>query len=94
MILLGVERLRKHFGPEPLLDGVTFEVRPGERIGLAGPNGSGKTTLLRILAGREEADSGDVRLHTSPHISATSNSSPSGRRAAPSGTRPNPPWPA
>ena len=62
MILLDVESLRKHFGPEPVLDGVTFEVRPGERIGLAGPNGSGKTTLLRILAGREEADAGAVRL--------------------------------
>ena len=39
MILLSVENLRKHFGPEPVLDGVTFEVRAGERIGLAGPNG-------------------------------------------------------
>ena len=67
MILLEVENLRKHFGPEPVLDGVTFEVRPGERIGLAGPNGSGKTTLLRILAGEEEADSGAARLHDSVH---------------------------
>ncbi len=67
MILLEVENLRKHFGPEPVLDGVTFEVRPGERIGLAGPNGSGKTTLLRILAGKEEADSGAARLHDSVH---------------------------
>ena len=54
MILLAVADLRKHFGPEPVLDGVRFEVRPGDRIGLVGPNGSGKTTLLRILAGREE----------------------------------------
>ncbi len=67
MILLEVENVRKHFGPEPVLDGVTFEVRPGERIALAGPNGSGKTTLLRILAAREEADSGALRLHAAVH---------------------------
>ena len=64
MILLDVVDVRKRFGPEPVLDGVTFEVRPGERIGLVGPNGSGKTTLLRILAGKEEADAGACRLHS------------------------------
>jgi ATP-binding cassette subfamily F protein 3 len=68
MILLEVEALRKHFGAEPVLNGVTFEVRPGDRIGLVGPNGCGKTTLLRIIAGREEADSGDCRVHNSVHI--------------------------
>jgi len=65
MILLHVAGVRKHFGPEPVLDGVTFQVRAGERIGLVGPNGSGKTTLLRILAGRDEADAGTCRLHPS-----------------------------
>jgi len=65
MILLDVAGVRKHFGPEPVLAGVTFQVRAGERIGLVGPNGSGKTTLLRILAGRDEADAGTCRLHPS-----------------------------
>jgi ABC-type multidrug transport system ATPase subunit len=55
MILLDVENLSKHFGPDPVLDGVTLQVRPGERIALVGPNGSGKTALLRILAGRSFA---------------------------------------
>ncbi|MBN2580406.1 MAG: ABC-F family ATP-binding cassette domain-containing protein [Pirellulales bacterium] len=68
MILLEADRLRKHFGPEPVLEDVTFEVRPGDRLGLAGPNGSGKTTLLRILAGREEPDGGDCRRHGSVHL--------------------------
>jgi ATP-binding cassette subfamily F protein 3 len=68
MILLEVEGVRRHFGPEPVLGGVTFEVRPGERIGLAGPNGSGKTTLLRILAGLDEPDGGCCRRHPSVHL--------------------------
>jgi len=65
MILLSVQNLVKHFGPEPVLAGVTFDIRPGERVSLVGPNGAGKTTLLRIVAGGEEADSGRVELHSS-----------------------------
>jgi len=68
VILLGVRGLTKHFGPEPVLDGVTFDVRHGERIGLIGPNGSGKTTLLRMLAGREEADRGEIERHATVRI--------------------------
>jgi ATP-binding cassette, subfamily F, member 3 len=68
MISLSVAQVRKHFGPEPVLDGVTFEVRPGERVGLVGPNGSGKTTLLRILAAKEEPDNGAVELHPAIHL--------------------------
>jgi len=63
MIVLSVQNVRKHYGPEPVLAGVTCEVRPGERIGLVGPNGSGKTTLLRILAGKDDPDGGSVELH-------------------------------
>src|SRR5271154_6144403 len=68
MILLSVENVTKHFGPEPVLDGVAFEVRPQERIGLVGPNGAGKTTLLKILAGQEQADAGKVELHPSARL--------------------------
>ena len=65
MLVLRVEGVRKHFGPEPVLSRVTFAVRPGERIGLVGPNGSGKTTLLRIIAGKEEAEGGALEIHPS-----------------------------
>src|SRR6186713_2916561 len=65
MILLSLQNIVKHYGPEPVLDGVTFDIRPGERVSLVGPNGAGKTTLMRIIAGQEEADSGHVDIHSS-----------------------------
>jgi ATP-binding cassette, subfamily F, member 3 len=68
MILLDVADVRKRFGPEPVLGGVTFELRPGDRVGLVGPNGSGKTTLLRILAGKDDADAGSVTVHGAVHL--------------------------
>ncbi|MGE0864405.1 MAG: ABC transporter ATP-binding protein [Vicinamibacterales bacterium] len=46
----------------PVLKGVSFEVRPGEIVGLAGPNGSGKTTTLRIIAGLLNPDEGAVHV--------------------------------
>src|SRR5262245_7846549 len=65
MILLSVSNLTRQFDVAPVLDGVSFEVRAGEKIGLVGPNGAGKSTLFRILAGMDEADSGQCALHTS-----------------------------
>ena len=46
----------------PVLDGVDFAFRPGERIGLFGPNGSGKTTLLHVMMGLLRPDAGEVRF--------------------------------
>jgi ATP-binding cassette subfamily F protein 3 len=68
MILLNVAGIRRQYGPEPVLESVTFEVRPGDRIGLVGPNGSGKTTLLRILAGKDEADAGSYEMHPAARL--------------------------
>src|SRR4051794_26738247 len=65
MILLSLQNIVKHYGPEPVLDGVTFDIRPGERASLVGPNGAGKTTLMRIVAGLAEQDSGTVDVHSS-----------------------------
>jgi ATP-binding cassette subfamily F protein 3 len=46
----------------PLLNGVTFLIRHGERVGLIGPNGSGKSVLLRLILGSESPDAGEIRI--------------------------------
>lgn len=58
--LLSVNEVRLVFGLQPLLDGVTLSVLPGEKVGLVGRNGCGKTSLFRILAGETQADSGEI----------------------------------
>ena len=62
MAVLSVENLRKSFADRTLFSDVSFEIRPGERVGLIGVNGTGKTTLMRILMGKEPYDSGLVGM--------------------------------
>ena len=50
-------------GPFQALDGVRFDIQPGEFFGLLGPNGAGKTTLISILAGLSKASAGAVAVH-------------------------------
>ncbi len=61
-LLLGAQSISKAYGAAPLFAGLSFGIHDGDRIGMVGPNGCGKSTLLRVLAGREEADSGTVSL--------------------------------
>ena len=58
MALIQLNDVTVGFRGPPLLDGVTCQIEPGQRIGLLGRNGSGKTTLMRVLAGDLEPDSG------------------------------------
>ena len=58
--VLSVAHGSKVYGARRVLDGVSFTVAPGRRLGLVGENGAGKTTLLRLLAGLEEPDHGEV----------------------------------
>ena len=62
MNLLSVENLSKSYGEKILFDGISFGIAKGEKVALIARNGTGKTTLMRILAGQDNADSGDVTM--------------------------------
>jgi lipopolysaccharide export system ATP-binding protein len=60
--LLQVRGLVKSYGRRRVVDGVDFEVDPGEIVGLLGPNGAGKTTSFRMACGMIDPDAGTVML--------------------------------
>lgn len=60
MTLLRVTDVRKRYYEREVLQGVSFELKPGEIITLVGPNGAGKTTLLELMLGLQQPDSGTV----------------------------------
>lgn len=62
MALLKARGLVKSYGRRRVVDGVDFEVHPGEIVGLLGPNGAGKTTSFRMTCGMIDPDAGQVTL--------------------------------
>jgi len=58
--VLAVKHLSKRYGDKTILDDVTLELEPGDRIGIIAPNGAGKSTLLDILTGKLAPDTGSV----------------------------------
>jgi ABC-2 type transport system ATP-binding protein len=70
MPLIDVAGLAKRYGDEAALADVSFQVAPGEIVGIIGPNGAGKTTLLETLAGLRPADDGIVCCHGHPVAAA------------------------
>jgi ABC-type multidrug transport system ATPase subunit len=58
--ILDVDGLGRSFGDRRVIENLSIEARPGERVALVGPNGSGKTTLLRCIAGTLTPTSGRV----------------------------------
>jgi ATP-binding cassette subfamily F protein 3 len=59
-MLIQANKINKNFGGTPLFEQLSFQIDPGEKIGLIGINGSGKTTLLYLLLGQEQVDSGTI----------------------------------
>ena len=62
MSAIRVEELRKRYGEEEALRGISFEIEEGEVFGLLGPNGAGKTTTVEILEGYRARDGGAVEV--------------------------------
>ncbi|MEP7038312.1 MAG: ABC-F family ATP-binding cassette domain-containing protein [Acidobacteriota bacterium] len=59
-MLFRLSEVYKSYGGTDILNGVSFQVNPGEKVGLVGRNGAGKTTVFRIITGEEAADSGEI----------------------------------
>jgi ABC-2 type transport system ATP-binding protein len=66
-----VSGLRKRFGPQQALDGMTFTVAPGQVTGFVGPNGAGKSTTMRVILGLDAPDSGTALVSGRPYASLT-----------------------
>ena len=68
--LLRCHDLRKKFGDRTVVDGVSFQLAPGEIYGLLGPNGAGKTTTIKMVCGLLQPDPGtscvDGRMSATP----------------------------
>lgn len=61
--VLDVEALKVYYGGVRAVDGVSFDVRPGELVGIVGPNGSGKTTLVNAITALTHITDGQIRVN-------------------------------
>ena len=61
-MLLEVNSITKHYGPQKALDGITLSVPKGQVVGLLGPNGAGKSTLMKSILGYLPADDGTIHF--------------------------------
>ncbi|MFE9997722.1 ATP-binding cassette domain-containing protein [Streptomyces avermitilis] len=62
-----VRDVHKHFGSTRALDGMTFDVRPGQVTGFVGPNGAGKSTTMRVILGLDRPDRGAALVGGRPY---------------------------
>src|SRR5467141_225109 len=61
-VVVEADAVRKAYGDNLLVDGMSFRLPPGGIVGVIGPNGAGKTTLFRMITGQEQPDSGTIRI--------------------------------
>ncbi|MEM9100894.1 MAG: ATP-binding cassette domain-containing protein [Pseudomonadota bacterium] len=76
MAMLVFDNVSIAFGHYQLLDNVSFSVEKGERICLLGRNGAGKSTLLSLIAGRQKADDGEIRIQQEINVAELSQKLP------------------
>jgi len=60
--MISFTRISKQYGRQVLFVEASFQLNPGEKVGLVGPNGAGKTTLFRLIIGEEGVDEGEVQV--------------------------------
>ena len=61
-VVVEAKEISKSYNDELLFDNLSFEVPPGAVVGIVGANGAGKTTLLKLITGKEQPDTGSIRL--------------------------------
>ncbi|HIS76181.1 MAG TPA: amino acid ABC transporter ATP-binding protein [Candidatus Merdivicinus excrementipullorum] len=64
--MIEVEGLKKSFGTDAVIDGVSFSVEKGQTVAVIGPSGAGKSTMLRCLINLETADGGTIQIEGQP----------------------------
>jgi ATP-binding cassette ChvD family protein len=67
-LVVEASRLRKGYGDQLLMDGLSFNLPRGGIVGIIGPNGAGKTTLFRMITAHEKPDAGTIRLGPSVQL--------------------------
>jgi ATPase subunit of ABC transporter with duplicated ATPase domains len=60
--MISFSNINKQYGKQLLFVDASFQLNPGEKVGLVGPNGAGKTTLFRMVVGEETPDEGGVSV--------------------------------
>src|SRR5580658_6165221 len=60
--MISFSNINKQYGRQLVFVDASFQLNPGEKVGLVGPNGSGKTTLFRMVVGEETPDDGEVSV--------------------------------
>jgi ATPase subunit of ABC transporter with duplicated ATPase domains len=60
--MIAFANINKQYGKQVLFVDASFQLNPGEKVGLVGPNGAGKTTIFRMITGEEAPDEGDVTV--------------------------------
>jgi sulfate-transporting ATPase len=68
------KNVSKAFGDRLLIDNLSFTIPPGAIVGIIGPNGAGKSTLFKMIAGKEQPDSGEVHIGQTAKVSLVDQS--------------------